>query len=110
MCGCWALGELNQIVKSFLVIVAPLTAAIQQHPEDRYVIDRVSGELRHGIPGRGLLECSCWPLGFVCPACGAEAHSTFFVDGQRVWQNAQCWHLVPRIAVAADTLLASYLI
>ncbi len=31
-----------------------------------------------------------WPDGFVCPDCGARAHSTFVADGRQYWQCAQC--------------------
>jgi transposase-like protein len=36
------------------------------------------------------LEASRWPLGFVCPHCGATAHSRFHADGREYWQCAQC--------------------
>ncbi|CRI66049.1 ISXO2-like transposase domain-containing protein [Thiocapsa roseopersicina] len=36
------------------------------------------------------LEASRWPLRFVCPHCGATAHSLFQADGREYWQCAQC--------------------
>jgi transposase-like protein len=36
------------------------------------------------------LERARWPEGFVCPRCGGTAHSTFLVDGHKVWQCSQC--------------------
>jgi transposase-like protein len=36
------------------------------------------------------LERARWPCGFVCPRCGGTAHSTFLVDGHKVWQCSQC--------------------
>ena len=36
------------------------------------------------------LERSRWPSGFVCPACGQSAHSTFLADGRKYWQCAHC--------------------
>jgi transposase-like protein len=36
------------------------------------------------------LEAARWPQGFVCPHCGAKAHSRFHVDGRAYWQCAQC--------------------
>jgi hypothetical protein len=36
------------------------------------------------------LERRRWPAGFVCPVCGGQAHSTFWVEGRRYWQCAQC--------------------
>jgi transposase-like protein len=36
------------------------------------------------------LEASRWPQGFVCPHCGATAHSRFRADGREYWQCAHC--------------------
>jgi ribosomal protein L37AE/L43A len=36
------------------------------------------------------LETARWPQGFVCPHCGATAHSRFHADGREYWQCAQC--------------------
>ncbi len=36
------------------------------------------------------LERRRWPAGFVCPVCGGQAHSTFWVEGRQYWQCAQC--------------------
>jgi ribosomal protein L37AE/L43A len=36
------------------------------------------------------LEASQWPQGFVCPHCGATAHSRFRADGREYRQCAQC--------------------
>lgn len=36
------------------------------------------------------LERARWPEGFVCPQCGGQAHSTFLVDGHKVWQCSHC--------------------
>jgi ribosomal protein L37AE/L43A len=36
------------------------------------------------------LEAARWPQGFVCPHCGATAHSRFQADGRQYWQCARC--------------------
>jgi len=36
------------------------------------------------------LERMRWPAGFVCPVCGGQPHSTFYVEGRRYWQCSQC--------------------
>jgi len=33
-----------------------------------------------------------WPDGFVCPACGSNAHSTFVREGRHYWQCTACRH------------------
>jgi len=32
--------------------------------------------------GEEALEHRRWPAGFVCPMCGGQAHSTFYVEGR----------------------------
>jgi transposase-like protein len=36
------------------------------------------------------LERTRWPAGFVCPQCGGQAHSTFYVEGRQYWQCSHC--------------------
>ncbi len=36
------------------------------------------------------LERTRWPAGFVCPDCGGQAHSTFYVEGRQYWQCSHC--------------------
>jgi ribosomal protein L37AE/L43A len=33
-----------------------------------------------------------WPDGFVCPACGSNAHSSFVREGRHYWQCTACRH------------------
>jgi ribosomal protein L37AE/L43A len=39
---------------------------------------------------RAALQASRWPAGFVCPACGGAARTSFERGGLRYWQCAAC--------------------
>ena len=39
---------------------------------------------------REALQASRWPAGFVCPACGGAARTSFERAGLRYWQCGRC--------------------
>ena len=41
---------------------------------------------------RAALQASRWPSGFVCPACGGAARTSFERSGLRYWQCGACAH------------------
>lgn len=47
------------------------------------------------------LAASRWPAGFVCPACGGAARSSFRREGRLYWQCARCPH---QCSLTSDTI------
>jgi len=47
------------------------------------------------------LTASRWPTGFVCPACGGPARSSFRREGRLYWQCAKCPH---QCSLTSDTI------
>ena len=47
------------------------------------------------------LAVSRWPTGFVCPACGGPARSSFRREGRMYWQCANCSH---QCSLTSDTI------
>jgi ribosomal protein L37AE/L43A len=49
---------------------------------------------RYGTEGqcRAALQAARWPAGFVCPACGGAARTSFERGGLRYWQCGDCGH------------------
>ena len=47
---------------------------------------------RHGTEQqcRWALQAARWASGFVCPACGGPARTSFEREGLRYWQRGRC--------------------